>query len=570
MENQSGRYHPSAAIILAFACLQLACKAPEQSTLREPLLYELSDIEITQSAESVESYDFVEVTFRGNKIVGTNPFTDVFVSGYFGDITSGDRLSATGFCDAPDGSVFRIRFMPSKKGDYAYTVNYWRDNLVKTYHGTFRATDVGRKGILAQDPEYRWHFIWRGTGEHYFLNGTTAFLLMGWDDEQVIQSCIDRLTSLGINRIRVLLDGRTDHYWTEPIQPGNGFRVHLEPWPAKRPEDVKDPGFDLSRFNCPYWQKFERMLSYARERDVVVSVVFGWNDTAVHPAAMSSDEFRYFAYAIARLAAFSNVTWDLGDDLDAFRSATWTHAIGTWIQKSDPYHHLATSHPIDNRYQDRYSDWFGMTSFQKWERPLHGWMLEQRRQQAEGGRIIPQVNEEYGFEDHYTRWAPYKPPAASTDANRRAAWEISMAGCYQTTGETAKRGTGISPDTGGGWVNGRGDDTMVMLKGYAHMVRFFTSFEWWKVDPHDELVNGGAFCLAEPNQRYIVYLPHGGNVEIKLGPGRYENQWFNPRTGEYNALPDADGPVWTSPVAPDQEDWVLTLVRRDPDSSHEN
>jgi len=26
-----------------------------------------------------------------------------------------------------------------------------------------------------------------------------------------------------------------------------------------------------------------------------------------------------------------------------------------------------------------------------------------------------------------------------------------------TTGETAKRGTGLQPDTGGGWVNGRSD-----------------------------------------------------------------------------------------------------------------
>jgi hypothetical protein len=36
-------------------------------------------------------------------------------------------------------------------------------------------------------------------------------------------------------------------------------------------------------------------------------------------------------------------------------------------------------------------------------------------------------------------------------------WEIAMAGCYQTTGETANRGTGVPPDTGGGWVSGRGD-----------------------------------------------------------------------------------------------------------------
>jgi hypothetical protein len=375
----------------------------------------------------------------------------------------------------------------------------------------------------------------------------------------VIRDCIDRLHSLNVNRIRVLLDGRTDHFWTEPIKPGNGFRAYLNPWLAARPDDILDPRFDYTRFNCSYWQKFERMLKYAREKEMIVSVIFAWNDTKVHPTAGSADEKRYFRYAAARLAAFANVTWDLGDDLDSFRSDVWTHDTGTMLYGLDPYHHLATSHPVDNVHQDRKSQWFGMTSFQQWDRPLHGWMLAQRREQAQTGRIIPQTNEEYGYEDHYPRWAPYKPPAASADADRRAAWEMSMAGCYQTTGETAKRGTGVPPDTGGGFVNGRGDNTMIMLKGYAHMVHFFTSFEWWKAEPHDEMVNNGAFCLAEIGRVYAVYLPNGGSVHVKLQPARYDAQWFNPRKGEYLKAGIAEGEDWTSPAAPDNEDWILLL-----------
>jgi hypothetical protein len=307
------------------------------------------------------------------------------------------------------------------------------------------------------------------------------------------------------------------------------------------------------------------MLKYAREKDMIISVIFGWNDSRAHPWQGSEDERRYFDYAAARLSAYSNITWDLGDDLDSFRSEAWTHATGIMLYNLDPYHHLATSHPAeDNWHQDRISTWFGMTSFQHWERPLHGWMLEQKRLQTETGRIIPQINEEYGYEDHYPRWAPYRAPAASADANRRAAWEIAMAGCYQTTGETAKRGTGIWPDTGGGWVNGRGDDTMVMLKGYAYMVNFFTSLEWWKLVPKDDLVNKGAFCLARPGDQYIIYLPNGGNVTIKLDSGRYEARWFNPRTAEYSNLPLAEGSIWISPVAPDSADWVLLLRRQEP------
>lgn len=136
-----------------------------------------------------------------------------------------------------------------------------------------------------------------------------------------------------------------------------------------------------------------------------------------------------------------------------------------------------------------------------------------------------------------------------------------MAGTYQTTGETAKRGTGVWPDTGGGWVNGRGDDSMVLLNGHAHMVDFFTSFEWWNTEPHDELVDNGAYCLAEPGKLYAVYLPYGGSVSIKLEPGRYDASWFNARNGRQVKLVPAEGPEWNSPAAPDLGDWALLLKR---------
>lgn len=113
--------------------------------------------------------------------------------------------------------------------------------------------------------------------------------------------------------------------------------------------------------------------------------------------------------------------------------------------------------------------------------------LAERKKQESLGRIIPQTNEEYGYEDHYPLWVK-DFGADSADALRRTAWQIVMAGGYQTTGETARRGTNVLPDTGGGWMNGRGDETVTMLQGYARMVDFFMSFEWWKTEPHDELV----------------------------------------------------------------------------------
>src|SRR5260370_34484028 len=56
-----------------------------------------------------------------------------------------------------------------------------------------------RKGPVRVDPKYPWHFIWQGTGGHYFFNGTTAFWLMGWREDRVINRSIERLHLLKAN-----------------------------------------------------------------------------------------------------------------------------------------------------------------------------------------------------------------------------------------------------------------------------------------------------------------------------------------------------------------------------------
>lgn len=104
---------------------------------------------------------------------------------------------------------------------------------------------------------------------------------------------------------------------------------------------------------------------------------------------------------------------------------------------------------------------------------------------------------------------------------------------------------------------------MTMFLGYGHMVDFFTGFEWWKTNPHDELVDGGNYCLADPGKTYAVYLPRAGHVTVRLEPGRYRASWFSASTGERMDLPEVSGGSWTSPDAPDRNDWALLLKSRD-------
>ncbi|MBZ5666385.1 MAG: DUF4038 domain-containing protein [Acidobacteriia bacterium] len=518
-------------------------------------------VSFLQSASTVTAYEFVEVTASISWPHAKNPFTEAALDGWFESTDGSKRWPVEGFCDSEDGSIFRIRFMPPAAGDYRYFAKYRQGGAIRTSMGTFRASDGHRRGPIRVDSQYRWHFIWEGTGEHYFFNGTTAYWLMGWRDDSVIQAAIERLHKLKVNRMRVTIAGRTNLFYGEPVMNASNWTLFITPWPAKNAEDIYHPGFDYRRFDVAYWQKFDRALRYARDQDMIISLVLDMNDGRVHPEAGSEDEYRFVHYAIDRFGAFSNITWDLGDDLDGYRNRWWTHRTGTLIKEWDPYHHLATSHPLNNVHQDRTSDWFDFTSFQDWSRTQHSFMLGQRKEQEKLGRIIPQTNEEYGYEDHYPVWAG-PLGSDSADTLRRTAWDIAMAGGYQDTGETARRGTNVWPDTGGGWMNGRGDDTMTMLQGYAHMVDFFTSFDWWKTEPHDELVSNGNYCLAKPGETYAVYLPKGGSVSIRLQPGHYQGSWFNAVTGEWFGLPPIQGSSWISPVMPGANDWALLLRRR--------
>ena len=147
------------------------------------------------------------------------------------------------------------------------------------------------------------------------------------------------------------------------------------------------PGFDYRRFDVEYWQKFDRLLRYARDNDMIISLVLDMNDGVVHPGSGSEDESRFIHYADGSLRRFLGHPWDLGDDLDRYRNRRWTRATGTLINELDPYHHLATSHPINNVNQERTSDWFSFTSLQEWSRHQHSFMLSQRREQGKLGEL---------------------------------------------------------------------------------------------------------------------------------------------------------------------------------------
>ncbi|MEK7395306.1 MAG: DUF4038 domain-containing protein [Candidatus Poribacteria bacterium] len=528
---------------------------------------ETSQVKFSQSDNELYAYDSVEITISVDKPNVKNPFIDVVVDGEFkGD--DGKAIHVDGFCDSQDGSIFRIRFMPTQSGNYAYSVKYHQGDIEINHNGKFTAKDGKKLGLIRVDPEHPWHFICEGTGEHYFWNSTTTYWIVGWDDDNIYKS-LDRLARLKINRIRATISGRVKdgQAWFENVYPTDKFTFLFNPWIPKNPNSLENPEFDLKRFNVAHWQKYDRMLKYAQDKGIIVSVIFYLDGArpGCYPfgkeLAGGEDEQRYYRYAVTRFSAFSNVMWDVTNEYQLFRDEAWTNKMGTFLKECDPYKHLTSVHGHGD-FIFRTAQWADFAMYQSWdEGGSYDFMIRHRENQKKTGRIIPQINEEYGYEDHYPKaWGGGKvAPARSGDNRRRLAWGMYMAGGYQTTGEKAETDDGWHDTAGGGWINGRGDDSMTMLSGYGYIMDFFTSISWWELEPNNDFIekpDGVYASRSDKGDLGVVYFPSG--KEIKIKPDVLKNglkaKWYNPRNGQWS---DAKCLQDNTYKAPDDNDWAL-------------
>lgn len=545
--------------IIYFQPAGLKAAVKMKKTVTETGLYEIVEYEITSDIDV------------------KNPFTDIILSGDFSH-ENGETYHIDGFCDASDGSVFRLRFLPTETGEYNFTISFTGKNTSKRFTGKLKVHPSDHRGLVRIDPEYPSHFIWEGTGEHYFWNGTTTYWLMGWKDEQIIRDAIDRFASLDINRIRVAISGRQDDgsRWYEPmVKESEKFTFKLNPWEASNPESLDHPDFDITRFNTSYWQKLDRLISYAQKKGIIVSLIF-YVDGLEHGCdpfkkeKMGGEEEKsYYRYAAARYASFNNIMWDIANEYHLFRNEEWVEKMGKYLYSIDPYKHLISVHG-HAEFPFRNDEWVNMVLYQSWDEcGGYAFMLGCREKQQKTGRILPQINEEYGYEDHYPPWgcgaeATKEWGGRSADNRRQLAWEIYMAGGYQTTGERANDGTGAGSDTGGGWINGRGNNTMTMLKSYAIIKKTFERLEYWKLQPMSELVNYGNLCLAEPGKQYLVYsrIQHC-RIQLPYNE-KYAASMINTKTGEITDLGNIESNknngAWQYPKEL-QGDWAFILIR---------
>jgi Protein of unknown function (DUF4038)/Domain of unknown function (DUF5060) len=466
----------------------------------------------------------------------------------------GAEFTVYGFCESADGCVHRLRFMPIMVGEFRYEIAVTLEDGQWNSEGTLECLPGDHPGILRAEGE---HFRF-SEGDYFFWNATTAYMMAGLSDT-TIRRALDRLSGHGINRIRLSIcpsrqpDGR--RWYEAQVAPREDFTYAYGPWRNACPDDILHPQWDLNRFDVDYWQKFDRLVAYAGELGIQVQIVFYTDaqEDQNYPFDRAAkedipEEILYYQYAVARLAAYANVEWCVTNEWAVFRPDEWANRMGKLLAQIDPYHHLLSVHG-HGHFPFASESWPTHALFQVWDEDGgYDWVLRQRAELAAIGRTKPIINEEYGYEDHYPGpWGGGRvAPARNADSRRRLAWEITMAGGHQTTGESAANGLG-------GWINGLGDDSMQMLPGYRNIKTFFESIPWWKLAPRPDLVTAPLRCLASEGQHYVIYAPATDSEIPEIAPADWNLRLYNPRTGTFEPEVNSDGDwvyLWTSTNTP--------------------
>jgi hypothetical protein len=317
------------------------------------------------------------------------------------------------------------------------------------------------------------------------------------------------------------------------------FYVQPHPWPRTGPGKALDgkPKFDLTRFDPEYFDRLTSRIEKARKRGIYVSVMMfegwamqrvedGWKSHPFHPRnnvneidgdangdgkglevhelvvdAVTDIQKAYIRKVIDTVNRFDNVLWEISNENHG-ESTQWQYAMIRYIkeyEKSKP-----TQHPVGMTFQFR-----GGTNKNLFDSPAD-W-------------ISP--NPEGGYRDN--------PPADNrgkviiTDTDHL--WGIG--GNQTWVWKNFTRGLNpIFMDPYDGIVLGEKLTPTFepIRKSMGYALKFARRMDLNKCKP---MASG--YCLANPGKQYLAFQPAKGEpLKLKLEPGTYRYEWFDPASGK--------------------------------------
>lgn len=501
-----------------------------------------------------------------------NPYTDLSAEATLIGPPGAKTVTIPLFWDG--AANWKLRFAPDAIGTWKWMVHS-ADKGLDGQSGSFECVASNRPGSVRPMKDFPLHFE-RQDGSRFWFLGDTAWALYTDSaeekhDRDAALRYMNARADQGINVLHSML--LSEAGWGNRGGP---------PW-----DDIA-----AQKINAGYWQEVDLRLAAANRRGIVCGLALAWGDKRkVEPYSWRripdmEARKRYARYIAARYSAYDVYFIVSGEWHGEVRTRPSTDdqvrkefvEIGDALAAADPHGRMVAIHPMTAQGSVRefnVARWMTFGDYQQNYRDLHERVLESRKANK------PVVNSEYGYflRDQSGDGVPDKDNSTSAAAMRYATWDIAMAGGYVVTGF----GTtyfGGNRDPGPFDLATTKNDVWEAQLG--HVRRVFLPLEWWKLEPHDELLTcnkprgkeGEEFgrmtppattywCLAEPGRQYILYCRGLTNsVQLQIDPkaGPLTATRFNPRTGERAAIVAAASEGVFKFQPPSEEDWVVLLT----------
>jgi len=371
---------------------------------------------------------------------------------------------------------------------------------------------------------------------------------------------IDRLAASGINYFR--------NVFTMGQQIGDSRIPYRRTGPGVAADGR--PKYDLSQFDAAHFDYWRNVVSYARDRGVVIQITLldAWHVkrwvTSPHSDILREWGLKYDFYQGANNINGVDVTmpeqWiDPTHPVFETQKALISRVIDELGEYPNIVWEVANEAEVVNTSQARI-----------WERALADFVIE-----YETGRgLMPHLVMPRDIPNHESTPGHRHDPPATIHAELVARFTDGTVlisdndCCTDPPGPAYQRHKAWAALTAGAhldFFNFPMRDPVVMassevvdgMRYVGNLSRFLTilGVDLVGMTPSDGLVTSG-WCYARMGEEYVVYLPTGGATTLSGLPTSVRATWFNPRDGSTGAA--GAGPRFT---APDGNDWVLHAIR---------
>ncbi|WP_414661178.1 DUF5060 domain-containing protein [Horticoccus sp. 23ND18S-11] len=544
------------------------------------------------------------------------------VPGYFAADGKAAETSATA------GTVWRAHLSPDKPGKWNYRVAFSAGPNAATYgQGTALAPYDGKTGSFSIGASDKTGTDFRAGGRltyqggHYLIaaGSRQAFLKAGADAPETLLAYADFDDTLALKK-EVPLKTYTPHVgdWragdpTWKGGKGKGLIGAVNYLSAKGANAVSFLTYNAAgdgdnvwpfvardekfHYDCSRLDQWGIVFEHAQARGVFLHFKLQENESdddrigaqrkpgrvveSLDSGATGPERRLYLRELIARFGHLLALNWNLGEENT--QTPEEQRAMAQFIHDTDPYRHLIVIHSFPNQQDEVYGALLGKQSVltgastQNGWKSAHQWTLKWVRASAAAGRPWVVCNDEQNPANQGVPPDPgYKGYAGLNSRGNPVGYDLHDIRKNTLWGTFMAGGAGVEYYFG--YQLAENDllleDFRSRDKSWDYCRIALGCFRDQKIPLEkmtnaDELVGNAAhdnsvYCLAQPGELYLVYLPKGGSAALDLAKagGEFALSWFNPREG--GALQSAGRVAGGTPrmlTAPSTDDW-LAIVRR--------